>query len=420
MVPRRNTPIMNTRKITERVTWMGAVDWNRRLFDSLIPLPDGTSYNAYLVRGSEKTAIIDSADPTKTEVLMGQLVGVDRIDFIVANHAEQDHSGTIPALAQKYPDAQVIATPKGVGMLADLLPLPEDRLRAVDDGETVSLGDRTLEFIHTPWVHWPETMCTCLPEERTVFSCDFFGSHYAGTDLYVRDRPVVYEAAKRYYAEIMMPFRSTIRKNLAKIRARDVQCICPSHGPAYDDPAFIIDAYADWASEDVKNEVVLPYISMHGSTERMVEHLIGELAAHGIKVHVFDLAVTDLGKLAIALVDAATLIVGTPTVHVGPHPAVFYAAHLANALRPKLRCASIIGSYGWSSKAVERIAELIPNLKVDILDPVMCKGRPRAADFDALSALARKVADNHHKWEILTESDFVPAAKIDELKPSNA
>jgi flavorubredoxin len=238
-------------------------------------------------------------------------------------------------------------------------------------------------------------MCTYLQEDEILFSCDFFGSHLATTDLFVRDKAAVYEAAKRYYAEIMMPFRQAIRGNLEKVQPRSVAMIAPSHGPVYDDAAFIIEAYEDWVSDRVKNEVVLPYISMHGSTEAMVRHLVDALAARGVKVHLFDLAVTDIGKLAMALVDAATLIVGAPTVHVGPHPAVFYAAHLANALRPKVRWAGFIGSYGWSSKAAERIGELIPNLKVEQLPSVLCRGYPRAKDFEALDALAGAVAERH-------------------------
>jgi len=386
---------MNKRKITENVFLLGAVDWNRRLFDSLIPLPDGTSYNAYLVKGSKATALIDTADPAKKEILMSQLKDVEKVDYIVANHAEQDHSGSLPPVAEKYPQAKIIATPKCKDMLIDLLLIPAERFQTVEDGQAISLGDKTLEFIHTPWVHWPETMCTWLKEAQILFSCDFFGSHYATTDLFVKDCDIVYEAAKRYYAEIMMPFRTVVRKNLDKVMTRDIKMIAPSHGPVYDNPAFIMDAYADWISEDVKNEVVLPYISMHGSTEAMVQHLAGALAERGVRVRLFDLAATDLGKLAIALVDAATIVIGTPTVHVGPHPAVFYAAHLANALRPKLRFASIIGSYGWSSKAIERITELIPNLKVEILPTVLCRGYPRENDFRALDALAGAIVRKH-------------------------
>jgi flavorubredoxin len=386
---------VKARQITERVHWMGAVDWDRRLFDSLIPLPDGTSYNAYLVQGSEKTVLLDSVDPTMVDVLMFQLESIPRIDYVVAHHAEQDHSGAIPQVLQKYEGAQVIATPKGKEMLVDLLTIPAERVVTVDDGEKLSLGDRTLEFLHTPWVHWPETMVTYLAEERILFSCDFFGSHVATTDLYVTDEARVYEAAKRYYAEIMMPFRKIIRRNLAKVEGREIDLIAPSHGPIYDRPPFILDAYRDWISDEPRNVVVLPYVSMHGSTRRMVEYLVSALAERGVTVHQFDLAVTDIGKLAITLVDAATIVIGTPTVHRGPHPSVFYAAHLANALQPKARFASIIGSYGWSSKAVEQIAGLIPNLDVEILDPVLIKGFPRAADLQALEGLAANIAQRH-------------------------
>ncbi len=386
---------MKERKITDNVSWVGVVDWNRRLFDSLIPLPDGTSYDAYVVRGSHKTVLIDTVDPDFTDVLLEQLKGVDKLDYVIPQHAEQDHAGSIPAVLAKYPEAKVLATPKAKGMLVDLLCLPEDRIITVADGETLDLGGKTLEFMYTPWVHWPETMCTYLHEDKILFSCDFFGSHLATTDLYVTDQAVVYEAAKRYYAEIMMPFRSIIRKNMAKVEAHDIRMIAPSHGPVYDKPGFILDAYRDWISDTVRNEVVLPYISMHGSTQRMVDHFVSALADKGVKVHLFDLAVTDIGKLAIALVDAATLVVGTPTVHVGPHPAVFYASHLANALRPKVRYASVIGSYGWSSKAIEQIAGLIPNLKVEILDPVMSRGYPRADTLAALDVLAASIATKH-------------------------
>ncbi|MBU1707474.1 MBL fold metallo-hydrolase, partial [bacterium] len=149
---------MKSRKIKEGIYWMGAVDWDRRLFDSLIPLPDGTSYNAYLVRGSEKTALLDTVDPIMVDILMFQLEGIPNIDYIIAHHAEQDHSGTIPHVLEKYKSAMVLTTPKGKGMLVDHLRIPEEKITTVEDGESLSLGDKTLEFIYTPWVHWPETM----------------------------------------------------------------------------------------------------------------------------------------------------------------------------------------------------------------------------------------------------------------------
>ena len=386
---------MKARKIVERVHWLGAVDWDRRLFDSLIPLPDGTSYNAYLVRGSEKTVLVDTVDPTMAGVLLARLAEVPQVDFVIAHHAEQDHSGTLPLVLEKYPKAQVLATQKGKGMLVDHLRIPEKRVKEVGDGEILSLGDRTLEFIHTPWVHWPETMTTYLQEDRILFSCDFFGSHLATSDLYVRDKAQVYEAAKRYYAEIMMPFHLIIQKNLEKVKAKELALIAPSHGPIYDDPKFILEAYAEWVVANPKNSVVLPFVSMHGSTRAMVDHLVDALIEQGVTVHPFDLSVTDIGKLAIALVDAATVVIGTPTVHGGAHPQAVYAVHLANALRPKLKFASVIGSYGWNSKTVEQIAGLIPNLKVELLAPVLCKGMPQQEDFEALERLAGTIAEKH-------------------------
>ncbi len=393
---------MHPRELRNGIQCIAMVHWERRLFDSLIPLPDGTSYNAYLVKGQDATALIDGADPDLQEEFLEQLQDVDQIDYVISQHSEQDHSGAIPLVLERFPDAKVVCSKKAKDLLMTHLKMSEDRLLTVEDGQTISLGGKTLQFVYTPWVHWPETMCTYIPEDKCLFSCDFFGSHLATTDLYVTDPARVYEAAKRYYAEIMMPFRSIITKNLEKIGALEFDIIAPSHGPVYDEPTFILDAYRDWVSPAMKNEVVLPYISMHGSTEAMVKHLIDALARHGVTVHAFDLAVTDIGKLAMAMVDAATLIVGTPTVHVGPHPAVFYASHLANLLRPKLKYAAIVGSYGWSSKAIEQITQLIPALKVEVLGTVLEKGCPTAETFEKLDALAAAVAQAHCEDELVS------------------
>jgi flavorubredoxin len=374
---------------------MGAVDWNRRLFDSLIPLPDGTSYNAYLVRGTEKTALIDAVDPAMLEILKRHLSHVDRVDYIIAQHAEQDHAGGIPFVMEKYPEAIVICSPKAKDLLITHLDVPENKIRTVADGESLSLGGKTLKFIHTPWVHWPETMSTYLAEDRIVFTCDFLGAHIASSELFAGDDIYVIEAAKRYYAEIMMPFRSMVRSNLKKIRELQFDLIAPSHGQIYDKPERILAAYEDWSSDRVENRVVLPYVSMHGSTELMVDHLVAALAERGVAVQKFELTTTDIGKLAMALVDAATIVIGAPTVHMGPHPAVFSATHLANALRPKLKYAAIIGSYGWSTQVVERISGLIPNLKVEVLGTVLCRGLPRAATFAELDALADAIRAKH-------------------------
>ncbi len=194
-----------------------------------------------------------------------------------------------------------------------------------------------------------------------------------------------------------MPFRSMVQKNLEKVRAHEIRVIAPSHGPVHDKPSFILEAYADWASAAPKNNVVIPYISMHGSTKKMVDVLVAGLVERGVRVQQFDLTVADTGKLADAFVDAATLVIGTPTVQSGPHPLVAYAAYLANVLRPKLKFAAVIGSYGWNSKVVEQVASLIPNLKVEMLPAVLCKGYPKLEDLQSLETLAETIAARHHE-----------------------
>lgn len=388
---------MNMRKMTDNVFWLGAVDWDRRLFDSLVPLPDGTSYNAYLVRGAEKTALLDTVDPAMSEAFMRKLDGVEHIDFLVSHHAEQDHSGTIPQVLERYPEAQLVTSVKAKTMLMDLLRIPETKIRTVEDGETIDLGGRTLKFLYTPWVHWPETMSTYLQEERILFSGDFFGSHIASSDLFATDKERVYEAAKRYYAEIMMPFRTVIAKNLEKLKEYDIRMIAPSHGQIYDQPAGIMDAYQEWVAGALKNTVALPCVSMHGSTRIMVDHLVAALVERGVRVELFNLVVTDIGRLAMALVDAGTVVIATPTVLAGPHPLAAYAAMLTNALRPRVKFLSIIGSYGWGGRTVETLTGMTPNLKVEVLEPVLCKGVPGAGDFDALNRLADAIAQKHRE-----------------------
>lgn len=376
---------------------VGAIDWNRRLFDELIPLPDGTSYNSYLIKGSEKIALIDTVDPTKKEVLINNLksLNIDHIDYIIANHAEQDHSGSIPFVLDTFPNSKVVCSSKCKEILSNLLLISSDKFFEVEDGSVISLGDRTLKFITYPWVHWPETILTYLKEDKILFPCDFFGSHLASNNLYVQNEELVLESAKRYYAEIMMPFRSVIRNNFSKLDKYDIDLIAPSHGPIYSKPELIINAYKDWTSDNVKNEVVIVYVSMHQSTEKMVEYLVNALTGRNISVKQFCLPNSDIGKIAISLVDAATIILGTPTILGGAHPYALFATALVNALRPKTKFASIIGSYAWGGKTIEQVTGMLSSLKVEVLSPVLAKGYPKEEDYKAIENLANTLSEKH-------------------------
>jgi flavorubredoxin len=385
---------MKPRGLRQGVHWVGAVDWDRRTFDSLIPLPEGTSYNSYLVQGTEKTALLDTVDPTMTHVLLDRLRGLDRLDYVIIQHAEQDHSGSLPAVLSRFPETRVLCSARAVDLVATHLHVSGDVVSAVEDGEELALGGKTLRFVYTPWAHWPETMSTFLPEDKVLFSCDMFGSHLATTDLYGSEDEV-YPAAKRYFAEIMMPFRPTLKKNLDRVGPLGAELIAPSHGPAYAHPQYIIDAYRDWVDGPPHNLVLIPFVTMHGSTAIMVDRLTATLTEHGVKVERIDLQGVDLGRLATVLLDAATVVAATPTVMTHPHPLMVSALYLANALKPKVQFLSAMVTYGWATSAIEHIGALTSGLKAELIEPVLVKGLPTEEDLLRVDALAVAIAAKH-------------------------
>ena len=395
---------MTANEIKPGIFDVGAKHYDRRLFDDLIPLPDGTTYNAYLVVGSEKTALIDSVDGSKFYELKANLkkIKFKTIDYLVSNHSEQDHSESIGKLLKLYPKAMVVTNAKGKEHLMVHLHIPEEKFIVKNDGETLSLGDKTLQIIEAPWVHWPETMLTLVQEDKILFSCDLFGTHLAQSETFVTDKAKTYESAKRYYAEIMMPFRKIIKKHLVKLEDYDFDMIAPSHGPIHAEPDFIINAYKDWVSDDVKNEVVIPYVSMHHSVKEMVEYLTAALTDRGIIVKPFNLTVTDLGELAIALVDTATIIIGSPAVLTGAHPLAANATFIANAIRPKAKYASIIGSFGWKCQMKEQLIGMLPRLKVELFEPVIVRGKITEEGKKQLDRLADDIYNKHKELGIVS------------------
>jgi len=394
---------MTVAKIKPNVYEVGAKDYDRRLFDDLIPLPDGTSYNAYLVIGSKKTALIDTVDGSKFYELQRNLdiLKVKKIDYLISNHSEQDHSESLGKLTEIFPEAKIVTNAKGKEHLMVHLHIPEDKFLVKNNDETLSLGDKTLQFIDAPWVHWPETMLTLLQEDKILFSCDLFGTHLAQSDPFVTDEAKTFSSAKRYYAEIMMPFRKLIRKHIEKLKNYDFDMIAPSHGPVHKNPKFIIDAYKDWISDDVKNEVVIPYVSMHGSVKEMVEYLIEKLSMKGITVRPFNLTVTDIGELAMALVDTATIVIGAPAVLTGAHPSAVYATFLTNALRPKAKFASIIASYGWKCQLQEQLVGLLTRIKPEFIQPVIIRGKMTDERRKLIDQLAESIYEKHKELGIV-------------------
>ncbi len=371
--------------INESVYLLAANDWNRETFDELISLPYGTSYNAYLIK-AKKNALIDTVDPRKTSELLKDL-GDDTVDYIVANHAEQDHSGSLPVLIKKYPNAKIVTNALSKQILINLLNLPEDAFLIIRDNDTLDLGGKTLRFLLMPWVHWPETMITYLEEDKILFTCDLFGTH---TTTNINDKNIRISESKRYYAEIMMPFRNLIKKHLEKISSLDLNIIAPSHGPIYNNPGDILSLYEKWTSETTDKEVIIIYISMHGTIEKTVSFIFDELIKAGIKTRVFK-ADSDIGEIATAVVNASDIVIATPTVLNGPHPKIAYIIALLNALNPKTKHISLINSFGWGdvSKAISDMITLKSKKSI-----ISFRGLPKKEDIEKIRTLVKEISED--------------------------
>jgi len=248
-------------EISKGIFWVGVEDPKRRIFDSLVTLPYGTSYNSYLVVGKDKTALVDTVNPGFEAELfkkIGKVSSPEKINYLIMNHAEPDHAGGIPEVLSRARYAKLVATQKGAEMAGVFHGVPPDRTMIVKDGDTLDLGGKTLKFIEAPWLHWPETMFTYCEEDRVLFPCDFFGTHIASNRRFDDEvGGILPLEAKRYYSEIMMPFNKFVSKGLDRVKEIDVRMIAPSHGPVYRNPRRIIDAYEKWARGSLQQKVVV-------------------------------------------------------------------------------------------------------------------------------------------------------------------
>ncbi len=391
-------PVMN---ICENVLQVGANDPDRVLFDSLMPTPHGTTYNAYLVIGKEKTALIDAVDPAKKSTLLRNLkeTGIKKIDYLINLHTEQDHSGSNPDVLRRFPMAQIVGSAKIQEMLHTHLHIEPEKVKVVEEGDSLDLGGRTLKFTMIPFAHWPDNMMVHLVEENILFSSDLFGSHFSTDKAFSTASSEQRYTAKTYYAEIMMPFSQKIASYTKRVREMGPRMIAPAHGPVWYDPDMILRRYERWTSKGVKKMVTIPYISMHDSTRVMVERLAIKLSQKGLSIicrdlgHELDSLTVETGHFITDLVDAAAMVFATPTVLTGPHPNIAYAAMIANAIRPQTRFMGVVGSYGWSSQAVKTLDLLTPNLKAQRLEPVQAKGLPTEDDLKRLDVFADDLAD---------------------------
>ena len=383
--------------ISDKIIYLGINDEHRDFFDELLPLEHGTSYNSYFISGSKANVLIDGMYNKKSSEYINMLeqAKIDRVDYIIANHGEQDHTGIFPELIKKFPNAIIVTNQNCKNNLMNMLSIPDNKIKVVQNEEELSLGDKTLRFYMAPGVHWPDTMFTYLVEDNYLFTCDFLGAHYVVKDVFAKPSAELERAAKKYYAEIMMPFRALCAKHLTKVEEINPSMILPSHGAVYKKPEYIINLYKDWTSNECKNLVVMPYVSMYGNSRRMIDYVSNNLERQGIECFKFDLIRGNIGDLAINLVDAKTIILGCSMVLANPHPAAYNAAYLLSLIKPKAKNISVLGSFGWGGKLVEPITQLLAPLKANIIEPVLIKGNLDIEGYKLLDEFSQKIIDLH-------------------------
>ncbi|MFY9131020.1 MAG: FprA family A-type flavoprotein [Saccharofermentanales bacterium] len=388
-------------KISDRVFQVGAPDPRLPYFDALMPTPYGTTYNSYLIRGDEKTALIDPVQGDKADQLLQNLkeLQIDKLDYIFCLHTEQDHAGAILVLCDVFPDAQLVGTARVAELMEYHFHIPRETFLVIAEGDSIDLGGVTLVCMPIPFAHWPDNTMFWMPEERMLFSSDLFGSHYAPDVPNFPDKEIWLLETRAYFSEIMMPTRQHVARYVAKVKELDPKRICSSHGPIWEDPAIVLNEYELMVSDKVRRDVVIAYVSMHGSTARMVDVVADELCAAGIRVALYDLGDpnrdlrTLVGSVVTETVNAGSLLLASPTVLGGPHPAVAATALLINAFNPAIRYFGLFGSYGWGSQIEKQVSGLTARVKAERLESVLVRGLPTEEDYEPLRRYARDLAE---------------------------
>jgi len=385
-------------KISEHVYWVGAIDWALRDFHGY-QTECGTTYNAYLIL-ADKVTLIDTVKAPFRQELMARIASVidpKRIDYIVSNHAEMDHSGCLPDVIRAVQPEKVFASHLGVKALTDHFHLGQE-LTTVKDGDSLNLGNLHLSFVETKMIHWPDSMFSYLAEEGILFSNDGFGMHLAGTARFdddVSDDVLMHQAAK-YYANILLPFSHLIAKLLDKVNGMhlDLRLIAPDHGPVWrKDPGKILAAYARWAAQQRTQKTIVAYDTMWQSTAKMAQAVVEGLTAGGVPAHLLPLGASHRSDVATEMLDAGALLIGTPTMNNNLFPPIADLLTYLKGLKPRNLLGAAFGSYGWSGEAVGQVNEMLTAMNITLVsDGVKVKYVPDAAALAQCYALGQLTA----------------------------
>jgi flavorubredoxin len=368
--------------LSERVYWIGALDPNLRTFDIILKTANGTSYNAYLIKGSHGVAVIDTVKENFAEDFFARLESVARyedISVIVLNHLEPDHTGALPELMRRAPHAQLYISQKAQTMLKALLKQEDLLYTSVLTGDCVSLGDRSLYFLHTPYLHWPDTQCTYLPEEKILFSGDVFGCHFCDSRLFNDEVGDFRFSFEYYYAHIMRPFKDHVNRALELIEPLlPLTKIAPAHGPILrDQPQRYVQRYRELSQSTLQSEVpdgektlLIFYLSSYGNTRRMAEAIYeGAMSIPQVRVSLYDLEGSELTPFVDLIEGADGIVLGTPTINGDAVKPVWDMLSSLVVINLKAKLGGVFGSYGWTGEAVRMVEDRLRGLKLRVPVP---------------------------------------------------
>ncbi len=367
--------MLKAREVKPDIYWVGAIEWNERYIHGFT-MPGGSTNNAYLIV-DEQVALIDTCTPGFEDELLGRIADVidpARIDYIVSNHGEKDHAGSIEAVLAAAPRAKVVtSSPQGLKVLRRYCGTDREFL-AMADGDELSLGKRTLRFIHTPMVHWPDNMVAYCPQDRVLFSNDAFGQFLATSQRFDDEAgpDLALACAKKYFANIVMPFARQTAKAVAAVRGLEIDLIAPAHGVIWRSAIEeILDCYEAWCALEPADAAVVAYASMYGSTGRMARTIAEAFMAAGVKVRLYDLQVSDISDIMTEVMDARWVALGSPTHNKTVLPAMGQFLTYLKGLAPQGRCGIAFGSYGWAPSGPAEIAEVLQGAGFQVpLDPL--------------------------------------------------
>jgi len=381
---------METLKLKEDLFWIGILDPDLRIFDIVMETKYGTSYNSYILKGSEKTAIFETAKLKFFDTYLKkleQLINIQKIDYIIMNHTEPDHAGSIEKLLEINPDIEIVGTKTAINFLKNIVN-GSFKSRIVDENDTLSLGNKTLHFMRLPNLHWPDTMYTYVEEDKVLFTCDSFGAHYSFDGVLlskVTDHEGYWKALMLYFDDIISPFKKFMVKALDRIKDLDVEMIATGHGPVIDtDVQKIKEVYREWCEDmnpNVGLTVVIPYVSAYGYTKTLALEIARGISKAGpIEARLFDMVTEDKDEVLREMHYADGILFGTPTILGDALKPIWDLTTSIFAVTHCGKLASAFGSYGWSGEAVPNILERLKQLRLRVVDGLKVKFKPGGAD----------------------------------------